>query len=140
MLAGQEVIVPCMVDGNKEDLHNRRAKMQRVKASLKIQDYSPKRDFVGWGGEDFRRLKGMKGFTHISPVGRVDPEAQAISVVDFDGDGKLDLCLVGGHKVLLLQNNGDSMRETLLAGISGARSAIWPDYNGDVKPPLLFAT
>lgn len=140
MLAGQEVLVPCMVDGNLEDLHNRRAKIQRVKASLKIQDYNPKRDFVGWGGEDFRRLQGMKGFTHISPVGRVDPEAQAISAVDFDGDGKLDLCLVGGNKVLLLQNNGDSMSETLLAGISGARSAIWADYNGDGLPDLLLAT
>jgi FG-GAP-like repeat len=140
MLAGQEVIVPCMIDGDKEDLHNRRAKIQRVKASLKIQDYNPKRDFVGWGGEDFRRLKGMAGFTHISPVGRVDPEAQAISVVDFDGDGKQDLCLVGGHKVMLLQNSGEAMSESLLAGVSGARSAVWADYNGDGRPDLLLAT
>ncbi len=140
MLAGQETVAPCMMDGNKEDLHNRRAKIQRLKVSLKIQDYNPKRDFLGWGGEDFRRLMGMAGFTHISPVGRVDPEAQAISVVDFDGDGKQDLCLVGGSKVLLLQNNGDSMSETLLAGISGARSAIWADYNGHGKPDLLLAT
>jgi len=140
MLAGQETAAPCMVDGNKEDLHNRRAKIQRLKVSLKIQDYNAKRDFLGWGGEDFRRLLGMNGFTHISPVGRVDPEAQAISVVDFDGDGKQDLCLVGGSKVLLLQNNGDSMSETLLTGVSGARSAIWGDYNGDGKPDLLLAT
>ncbi len=140
MLAGQEVIVPCMIDGDKEDLHNRRAKIQRVKASLKIQDYNPKRDFVGWGGEDFRRLQGMKGFTHISPVGRVDPEAQAISAIDFDGDGKLDLCLVGGNKVMLLQNSGDAMSEALLAGVSGARSAVWADYNGDGTPDLLLAT
>lgn len=140
MLAGQETIAPCMVDGNNEDLHNRRAKIQRLKVSLKIQDYNPKRDFVGWGGEDFRRLLGMKGFTHISPVGRVDPEAQAISAIDFDGDGKLDLCLVGGNKVLLLQNAGDTMTETLLAGISGARSAIWADHNGDGLADLLLAT
>src|SRR5688572_1316443 len=140
MLANQDAIAPCMVDGNKEDLHNRRAKIQRLKVSLKIQDYNPKRDFLGWGGEDFRRLLGMKGFTHISPVGRVDPEAQAISAIDFDGDGKLDLCLVGGSKVLLLQNNGDSMSETLLAGVSGARSAIWADYNGDGLADLLLAT
>jgi hypothetical protein len=140
ILAGQEVAAPCMIDGNKEDLHNRRAKIQRLKVSLKIQDYNPKRDFLGWGGEDFRRLLGMAGFTHISPVGRVDPEAQAISVVDFDGDGKQDLCLIGGSKVLLLQNNGESMSESLLAGISGARSAIWADYNGDGLPDLLLAT
>src|SRR5438132_7017190 len=131
MVAGKEVVVPCMVDGDKEALHKKIAKIQRLKASLKIQDYNPKRDFVGWGGEDIRRLKGMAGFTHMSPVGRVDPEAQAISVVDFDGDGKQDLCLVGGNKVLLLQNGGDSMSESLLAGVSGARSAVWADYNGD---------
>lgn len=140
MLTGQEVAAPCMIDGNKEDLHNRRAKIQRLKVSLKLQDYNPKRDFLGWGGEDFRRILGMPGFTHVSPVGRVDPEAQAISVVDFDGDGKQDLCLVGGHKVMLLQNNADSMSESMLAGISGARSAIWADYNTDGKPDLLLAT
>jgi hypothetical protein len=140
MLTGAEVIAPCMIDGDKEDLHNRRAKIQRVKVSLKLQDYNPKRDFVGWGGEDFRRLKGMAGFTHISPVGRVDPEAQAISVIDFDGDGKQDLCLVGGNKVMLLQNSGEAMSESLLAGVSGARSAVWADYNGDGHPDLLLAT
>src|SRR5262245_26601182 len=48
--AGQEVIVPCMIDGNKDDLHLRRAKMQRLRVSLKLQDYNAKRDFVGWGG------------------------------------------------------------------------------------------
>ncbi len=140
MLQGQEAAAPCMVDGNKEDLHNRRAKIQRLKVSLKLLDYNQKRDFLGWGGEDFRRLLGMPGFTHLSPVGRVDPEAQAISVVDFDGDGKQDLCLIGGSKVLLLQNAGDSMAETLLAGVSRARSAIWADYNGDGLPDLLLAT
>ncbi len=66
MMEGREVVVPCMVDGNKEDLHNRRARVQRVKASLKLQDYNPKRDFVGWGGEDFRRLQGLGGFTHLA--------------------------------------------------------------------------
>jgi hypothetical protein len=140
MLAGQEVAAPCMVDGNREDLHNRRGKIQRLKASLKIQDYNPKRDFLGWGGEDFRRLFGMPGFTHISPVGRVDPEAQAISIIDFDGDGKQDVCLVGGSKVMLLQNSGEAMSETLLAGVAGARSAVWADYNGDGRPDLLLAT
>ena len=140
MLAGQKTAAPCMVDGNKEDLHNRRAKIQRLKVSLKIQDYNQKRDFLGWGGEDFRRLQGMAGFTHVSPVGRVDPEAQAISVVDFDGDGKQDLCLVGGNKVMLLQNSGEAMSESMLAGVSGARSAVWADHNGDGRPDLLLAT
>jgi hypothetical protein len=51
MLAGKEVVVPCMVDGNKDNLHLRKAKIQRLKASLKLQDYDAKRDFVSWGGD-----------------------------------------------------------------------------------------
>src|SRR5688572_28782897 len=109
MLAGKEVLAPCMVDSaNKEDLHLRRAKIQRLKVSLKLQDYNPKRDFVGWGDEDFRRLSGLPGFTHYSALTRVDPDAQAISSVDINGDGKMDLCLVGAQKVALLQNDGEA--------------------------------
>src|SRR5207302_1225972 len=93
VLNNKEVIAPCMIDGNKDDLHLRRAKIQRLRVSLKLQDYNPKRDFAGWGGEDVRALRGMAGFTHFAGLGRVDPEAQAVSVVDFDGDGKPDLCL-----------------------------------------------
>lgn len=140
MLAGREVIAPCMINGNLEDLHNRRAKIQRLRVSLKLQDYNPKRDFVGWGGEDFRRLNGMAGFTHFSAIGRVDPEAQAISCADIDGDGKIDLCLVGGSKIMVLLNGGESLNETGLPVATGARSAVWADYNGDGKPDLLLAT
>jgi hypothetical protein len=140
ILGGKEVIISCMVDGPKDDLHLRRAKIQRVKASLKIQDYNPKRDFVGWGGEDFVRLRGMPGFTHYSGLTRVDPEAQAISSIDFDGDGKPDLCLVGAGRVVLLKNGGESLNEVQLPGSSGARAAVWADYNGDGKPDLLLAT
>jgi hypothetical protein len=148
IVAGREAIVPCMVDGNKDDLHLRRARIQRVRASLKL-DYNPKRDFVGWGGEDFRRLQGMPGFSHYSALARVDPEAQAISTVDFNGDGKMDLCLIGG-RVALLQNGGESLNEVSLppppANGTGAtrppsaRAAVWADYNGDGKPDLLLAT
>ncbi|MGE3809430.1 MAG: FG-GAP repeat domain-containing protein, partial [Gemmataceae bacterium] len=141
ILAGQEVVVPCMVDGDKNALQLRKAKMQRLKVSLKIQDYNPKRDFVSWGGgEDFERLAGMPGFTHYSPLTRVDPDAQAISSLDFDGDGKADLCLVGGGKVALVQNGGESMNEVSLPGAVGGRAAVWADYNNDGKPDLFLAT
>jgi hypothetical protein len=141
MLENREVVVPCMVDSaNKEDLHQRRGKIQRLKASLKLQDYNPKRDFVGWGGEDFRRLLGMPGFTHLSALPRTDPEAQAVSIIDFDGDGKQDICLVGGGRVAVLQNGGESLNEFILPGVAGARSAVWADYNRDGRPDLLVVT
>jgi hypothetical protein len=140
ILAGREVVVSGMVDGNKEDLHLRRARVMRLRAGLKIQDYNPKRDFVGWGGEDFRRLDGMPGFTHLSGLGRVDPEAQAVSAVDIDGDGKPDLCLVGCGRVALLLNGGESLNEVSLPGAAGGHAAAWADYNGDGKPDLLLAT
>jgi hypothetical protein len=52
ILRGDEVVVPCMVNDDKKDLEQRRAKVQRVRASLKILDYDAKRDFVGWGAEE----------------------------------------------------------------------------------------
>lgn len=140
ILAGKEVVVPCMVDGNKDDLKAARAKIQRLRASLKLQDYNPKRDFAGWGGEDFRRLSGMPGFTHISALTRVDPDAQSVSAIDFDGDGKLDLCLGGSGRVALLRNGGDALSEVSLPGVAGCRAAVWADYNGDGRPDLLLAT
>src|SRR5205085_2730209 len=59
ILAGKEVVVPCMVDGNLADLQKRRAAQQRLRAGLKLRDYNPKRDFVGPGGDEFLRLAGM---------------------------------------------------------------------------------
>jgi hypothetical protein len=140
IIAGKEVLVPCMVDGNKDDLHLRRARVQRLRASLKLQEYDQKRDFAGWGGDDLRRLTGMPGFTHFGALTRVDPDGQSISVIDIDGDGKLDLCLAGGGKVALLQNTGEALSEMSLPGTTGCRAAVWADYNGDGKPDLLLAT
>ena len=141
MLAGKEVVVPCMIDGDKEALHKKTAKVQRVKASLKLNDYNPKRDFVGWGGEEIRRLAGMPGFDRYAGIAKLDAEAQAVSVIDFDNDGKTDLTLCGANRVVLVQNGGDSFTEVALPGlIGGARAAVWADHNGDGLPDLLLAT
>src|SRR5437667_152053 len=74
---GREVAAPGNVDGHQSDLHNRSAKIRRLNASLKLQAYHRKRDFVGWCGEDFRRLQGMLGFAHSPSVARTDPGGQA---------------------------------------------------------------
>ncbi len=143
IVAGKELAVPCMVDGDKEALHKKTAKIQRLKVSLKIQDYDPKRDFVAWGsgGDDVRRIAGMPGFDKLASLGKGEAEAQSIGAVDFDGDGKLDVCLCGANKVSLMQQADDGYSEVALPGLlGGARSAVWADYNGDGLPDLLLAT
>lgn len=140
MLAGQEVVVPCMVDGDKNALQLRTAKVQRIKASLKQMDYNAQRDFVGWGGDDFRVVSGMPGFSHVAGVSRLDPEAQGVSLVDFDGNGQMDFSFHGQGKVGLYSISGTSLNEVSLPHAGGARSAAWADYNGDGKPDLLLAT
>jgi outer membrane protein assembly factor BamB len=140
MLAGQEITVPCMVDGDKEAIQRRVAKLQRLKASLKIQDYDPKRDFAGWGVEEFRNLAGWPGFTHIASLPQLGSGNSGATGIDFDGDGKIDLCLYGPSKVSLLQNAGGSLNEIHLPVEGGAHAAVWADYNGDGKPDLLLAT
>lgn len=141
ILAGKEVIVPCMVDGDKEALHKKTARIQRLRASLKLLDYNPKRDFVGWGVEEIRRLEGFPGFDKYGALPRLDHEVQSVSAIDFNNDGKVDLCLCAASKVALLQNDGDGFVEAALPGLAGgARAAVWADYNGDGLPDLLLAT
>jgi len=141
IVAGKEVIVPCMVDGDKELLHKKTAKVQRLKASLKLQDYNPKRDFAGWGGEDIRNIAGLPGFNRFGTLGNLGADAQSVTTVDFDGDGKPDICLASANKVLLLQNGGDAFSEVTLPNlVGGARSAVWADHNGDGLPDLFLAT
>jgi len=140
MLAGQEVVIPCMLDGDRKALHLRTARIQRIKASLKLLDYNPKRDFVGWGAEEFRAITGMAGFTHYAPLSLVSPGAAGIAPADYDGDGKLDLCLFGASRFVLLHNGGGTLNEVPLDLNGGARAAAWADYNGDGSPDLLLAT
>ena len=49
MLAGKEVVVPSMVDGPPEQFHLRTGKVRRIRASMKLVDFDPKRDFVAMG-------------------------------------------------------------------------------------------
>jgi len=142
MLAGQEVIVSCMADGDKNALQLRTARMQRMRAALKLEDYNPKRDFVDFGGsnDDFRPIGGMPGFTHFAAVQRMGLGASGIAPADFNGDGKMDLCLFSLSRVSVLQNTGRSFEEVSLPLEGGARAAAWADYDGSGKPGLLLAT
>ena len=51
LLKNEEVLVPCLADGDKNQLHQRKGKLQRLKASLKRLNYDAKRDFAAWGGD-----------------------------------------------------------------------------------------
>jgi predicted small secreted protein len=142
MLAGQEVAAPCMVDGDKNALQLRAARIQRMRVSTKLVDYNPKRDFIEFGGaaDDFRAIQGMPGFSHVAALPRTGLGAAGIAPCDFNGDGKMDLCLFSASRVLLLQNAGGSFDEVHLPLEGGARAAAWADYDGDGKPDLLLAT
>ncbi len=140
IMAGKEVIVPAMMDGDKNAIQLRTAKVQRLRASLKLNDYNAPRDFIGWGSEDFRRISHMPGFSHTAALTRVDPDARGMATADFDGDGDTDICLFGETKVVLVQPDGGALNEVALPVKGGARSASWADYNGDGKPDLLLGT
>jgi len=60
IVKGEEVVATCLADGNKEQLHQRKGKVQRLKASLKKLEYDPKGDFVGWGGEEGDNFEEFK--------------------------------------------------------------------------------
>lgn len=51
ILAGKEVVIPCLVDANRTRLHERKGKLQRLKASLERLEYDSRRDFVGYGAD-----------------------------------------------------------------------------------------
>jgi hypothetical protein len=140
MLQGKEVVTTCMVDGDKNAIQLRTAKLQRMKASLKIQDYDPKRDFLGFGGDDFRKLAGNPGFAAYGAMARTDPGAWGVVKADVNGDGQEDLCTFGEDRVALLLSAGNLMEEAALPLTGGARSACFGDYNGDGKLDLLLAT
>ncbi len=84
ILAGKEVVVPCLVDANRQRLHERKGKLQRLKASLKRLEYDAKRDFVGFGadGVDVVEYKtevllaeGAPGWKFVPAVDVGDAEA-----------------------------------------------------------------
>jgi len=69
ILKGEQVVTTCLADGDKNQLHLRKGKLQRLKASNKLVDYNPKRDFIGWGadGEDIEEFKTAEILKESSP-------------------------------------------------------------------------
>ncbi|MGD0898580.1 MAG: VCBS repeat-containing protein [Thermoguttaceae bacterium] len=142
MLAGQEVVIPCMGDSDKNACHLRNGKVIRMKASLKIQDHNPKRDFVEGGADEAesRLIAGMPGFTNYISLGRLGIDALGAVPGDLMGNGKTGLCLFGAGRMFVLQAAGNSFEEVVVPFMGGARAAAWADFDGDGKLDLLLAT
>ena len=109
-----------MVDGDKEALHKKTARIQRLKASLKLHRLQPEARLrrLGRRGHPPAR-RACPGSTGTPALPKLDAEAQSVTVVDFDNDGKPDICLCGANKVVLLQNGGDGFIEVALPGLTG---------------------
>ncbi|MCS7045152.1 MAG: YdjY domain-containing protein [Gemmataceae bacterium] len=92
MLQGKEVALPCMVDGNREQIQLRKGKMQILRASLKIQDYNPKRDFLGFGADlvDIPQFKTIvvleesSGGWKFLPAAKVQSQGTGWTAWDYD--------------------------------------------------------
>lgn len=140
LVAGKEIVVPCMVDGDKKALSEGTARIQRLKASLARTDYNSVRDFVGWGGDDLQSIAGMPAFSRMAQLSRVDPGARGVALADVNGDKIPEFCVYGESGVTLMQVAGPALNEISLPYSGGARSAQWADYNGDGRPDLLLAT
>ena len=142
MQAGQEVVVPCMAPSDAKALIERTARLQRVKASLKLGDYNAQRDFVGWGGDadQLRPVAGMPGFSQYGALASMGSGPVGLAPVCLNGDDKPGLCLFSEQRVVLMENREGFLAECVLGIEGGARAAAWADYNGDGRPDLLLAT
>ncbi len=141
ILAGREVVVPCLVDGSADDHGEHIARFQRLRASLKLLDYNPQRDFVGFGNGESAPLLGMPGFSRSSTLTNIGTDVHSIISADFEGTGKPGLCMIGANRIALFQNQSDFFSEMSLPGFHGpCISAATADFNGDGKPDLLLAT
>ncbi|MEZ6139646.1 MAG: VCBS repeat-containing protein [Zavarzinella sp.] len=139
LLAGNEALVPCMED-NKELIAKRTARIMRMKNSMKNLDWNIKRDFVGWGADDIRRIEGVPGFSHLAPLGNFGGTVLGIYPCDFNLDGKQDFCILTTTKVALFQHQGDSFAEVVLPDLTTASAVCWGDYNADGYHDLALAT
>ena len=142
ILADKEVVVPCMVDGDKEAIHKKTARIQRLKASLKILDYNPKRDFVGWGGEDIRRLAGMAGFDRYAGTRRSStPRRSRSRPWTSTTTASRTSASAGRTRSCCSRTAATASSRPRCPGLAGgARAAVWADHNGDGLPDLLLAT
>jgi hypothetical protein len=146
IMKGGEVVIPAMVDGDKNALALRTARSERLRASMKLIDYNEARDFAGWGNEEIRPVLDMPAFGQISTLPRVDGQSSWGALTGhIQGAERADLVLFGDQRVAILQNQGEgSFDEMDLPGgkdsFGGARAAAVADYNATTRASILLAT
>lgn len=120
MLQNKEVIVTALQDGNKNDLHLRKGKLIRMKASLKRLDWNQRRDFAGVGGdgEPIEEFRSINLLPESSPGWRFVPASQASAAgsrwrnADFDDRGwRTGRSPIGYGEAEIGKRNGTTIKE-----------------------------
>jgi hypothetical protein len=132
LIKGEEVIVPATV--SKTDL-----RIQKVKTSLaKSEDYI----VVEPPAIERTKLENVAGFSDMIELPRPEGQMHGAIAIDVDGDGFLDLLLIGTGGMRLLRNNQKGNFEDVtakwgLAEAPGCLAAAFADYNRSGRPSLF---
>jgi hypothetical protein len=134
ILKGEEVIVPATVD--KADL-----RIQKVRTSLAKWDVH---DVVEGPKIERVKLENVAGFSDMIELPRPNGKLQGAIPVDIDGDGYLDILLVGSEGLKLLRNNqkgnfDDVTSKWGLSDAPGTLSAAFADYDKSGRPSLFLS-
>ena len=142
MLAGKEVVVPCMVDGNKDDLHKQRGEDPAAEGEPEAPGLQPQARLRRLGRRGLPPLAGHARLHAITPASPAStPRPRRSSRRRLRRRRQARPLPVGAGKVALLQNGGESLERDAACPVrGGCRAAVWADYNGDGKPDLLLAT
>ncbi|MCL2640084.1 MAG: VCBS repeat-containing protein [Phycisphaerales bacterium] len=133
MLNNEEVIVTCMVDGDKNALALRMGRIQKMRASLKLLNYDAARDFAGWGGDDIKPILDMPAFERMGVLPTLPSgSGWGVATGNMESRNRTDIAIFNADRVVILKNEGEGSFDPVeLKGFTGgARAAAWATYNG----------